>query len=148
MKKSIWIAVVLVVLAGFFILNGDNQVSGTPIDVYKSPNCGCCVGHVAVLERNDYNPNLNQVSEIEQIKVANNIPRSMWSCHTSFVEGYFVEGHVPMEAIEKLLAERPNIEGIALPGMPAGSPGMPGYKDREWIIYGIKDSKISEFMRI
>ena len=85
---------------------------------------------------------------LQEIKNQNNIPYNMRSCHTSFIDGYFVEGHIPIEAINKLLTERPDIDGIALPNMPAGSPGMPGYKQGEWIIYSIKDGQASEFMRV
>ena len=84
----------------------------------------------------------------ESIKIQHNIPKEMWSCHTTMIENYFVEGHVPMEAIEKLIEEQPDIDGIALPNMPSGSPGMPGKKNSVWIIYSVRDGNISEFMRI
>jgi hypothetical protein len=72
----------------------------------------------------------------------------MESCHTTVIDGYFVEGHVPFEAIEKLLAERPDIDGIALPDMPAGSPGMPGRKSGPFDIYQVKDGQYSLFVSI
>jgi len=72
----------------------------------------------------------------------------MQSCHTTEIGDYFVEGHVPIEAIDKLLAEKPDIDGITLPDMPAGSPGMPGVKREEFVIYSLKDGESSEFMRI
>ena len=73
----------------------------------------------------------------------------MESCHTTVIGEYFVEGHVPVEAIEKLLAEKPDVAGIGMPGMPSGSPGMPGAKQGQFIIYSInKDGTINEFMRI
>ena len=70
----------------------------------------------------------------------------MKSCHTAIVETYFVEGHIPVEAIKKLITEKPNIDGIALPGMPAGSPGMPGENAKPIKIYAISDGVVSEFM--
>ena len=76
------------------------------------------------------------------------ISTEMESCHTMVIDDYFVEGHMPFEAIEKLLSERPDIDGIALPDMPSGTPGMPGEKIEEWVIYSIKDGQTFIFMRI
>ncbi len=76
------------------------------------------------------------------------LPTDMRSCHISVVEGYFVEGHMPAEAIEQLKAEMPDIDGIFLPGMPAGSPGMEGEQTEPFIIYAFSDGEISEFMTI
>ena len=72
----------------------------------------------------------------------------MQSCHTAILGKYFIEGHVPLEAINKLLKERPDIDGIALPGMPIGTPGMPGEKEETFIIYQLVDGKSSVFMTI
>ena len=72
----------------------------------------------------------------------------MQSCHTTIIGKYFIEGHVPFEAVEKLLKEQPDIDGIALPGMPIGTPGMPGDKDEPYVIYQLKDGKFSVFMTI
>jgi hypothetical protein len=148
MRKLVIVGIFILAIVGIVLISSNNSVSGIPVTTYKSPSCGCCVGHVAELNRNDFSVNTISLENLETIKIENNIPRSMWSCHTSFIGNYFVEGHVPIEAIEKLLEEKPNIDGIALPGMPAGSPGMPGYKNGEWIIYGIKNGDVSEFMRI
>ena len=76
------------------------------------------------------------------------IPRNMESCHTAVIEGYFVEGHVPVEVIIKLLEEKPDIDGISLPGMPPGSPGMPGQQTEAFKIYALSDGTTSEFMII
>ncbi len=86
--------------------------------------------------------------DFEDVKVELNIPDDMWSCHTSIVGGYYVEGHVPVEAIQKLLRERPEIDGIGLPGMPQGSPGMSGTKSGPWVIYAISGNAVEEFMTI
>ncbi len=85
---------------------------------------------------------------VGEIKDDLDIPEDMRSCHTVIVEDYFVEGHVPVEAIWKLLEEQPEIDGIALPGMPSGSPGMSGSKDGPWVIYSISDAGIEEFMTL
>ncbi len=85
---------------------------------------------------------------MSSIKKKYQIPQNMESCHTGVIEGYFVEGHVPVEAIEELLAEKPDISGIALPGMPPGSPGMPDQKTEAFKIYALSDGTASEFMII
>ena len=77
------------------------------------------------------------------------VPSELRSCHTTIIGNYFIEGHIPLEAVEKLLKEQPNIKGIAMPGMPSGSPGMPGQKQGAFIIYAVNnDGSTSEFMRI
>ena len=85
---------------------------------------------------------------MSSIKEKYQIPPSMRSCHTVVIEDYFVEGHVPIEAIKKLFAEKPDIDGIVLAGMPSGSPGMPGQKTEAFKIYALRDSQTSEFMII
>jgi hypothetical protein len=82
------------------------------------------------------------------IKQKYKIPRSMESCHTAVIGGYFIEGHVPIEAVNKLLEENPEIDGIALPRMPAGSPGMPGIKKAPFKVYALSDGEASEFTTI
>jgi hypothetical protein len=85
---------------------------------------------------------------LHTIKQKYNIPVEMQSCHTTILGKYFIEGHVPLEAVNKLLKEQPDIDGIALPGMPIGTPGMPGDKDEPYVIYQLKDGKSSVFMTI
>ncbi len=85
---------------------------------------------------------------VDEIKDRLNIPQDMWSCHTAVIGGYFVEGHVPVAAIRKLLEEQPEIDGIALPGMPAGSPGMGGSKEEPFVIYAVADGAVKEFMTL
>ncbi len=85
---------------------------------------------------------------MSSIKEKYQIPQNMESCHTAVIADYFVEGHVPIEAIEELLKEKLDIDGIALPGMPSGSPGMPGQKIEAFKIYALSDGMASEFMTI
>lgn len=149
MKKSyLFISIVLIVsILAFFIFNAE-ETSGIPVTMYKSSSCGCCVGHAAELERNGFDVEIIPTYDMKSIKTKYNIPPEMESCHTAIVGNYFVEGHVPIKAINKLLEENPDIDGISLPGMPAGSPGMPGVKSGEWIIYSLSNGSYSEFMRI
>jgi hypothetical protein len=75
------------------------------------------------------------------------VPADLGSCHTALVDNYFVEGHVPADSVHRLLAEQPMVDGIALPGMPAGTPGMPGVKDETWIGYALAGGEVREFSR-
>ena len=95
----------------------------------------------------DIGPSMD-TAKFPEILKKYNIPEEMQSCHTSFVNGYFVEGHVPIEAINKLIEESPEIDGIALPGMPSGSLGMPGIKEGRLKIYSITNGTASIFMEI
>ena len=96
------------------------------IKVYKSPSCGCCGRWTEYLKQNGFRPEVVDMDDISAIKRVAQVPDDLVSCHTAVVERYVVEGHVPVEAIRKMLSERPKIIGIAVPGMPSGSPGMPG----------------------
>ena len=92
--------------------------------VYKSPTCGCCSKWVAYLEEAGMEVKTTDVEDMGAIKERFGVPGKLSSCHTGIVGGYVVEGHVPIEDIQRLLAERPNAVGITAPGMPVGSPGM------------------------
>lgn len=94
--------------------------------VYKTPTCGCCNGWIEHLEAEGFTVDARDVRDIMSIKVDAGVPTSMSSCHTALVDGYVVEGHVPAEHIKRLISEDPDIAGIAVPGMPVGSPGMEG----------------------
>jgi len=94
------------------------------ITVYKSPTCGCCTLWVTYLKKNGFPVKAEDHEHLEPIKKKLGVPDELSSCHTGVVEGYVIEGHVPSDLIDKLLAERPKILGIAVPGMPIGSPGM------------------------
>ena len=114
--------------------------------VYKSPECGCCHVWVGYLRDNGFDVRITDMDDVTPVKYFFRIPGDLWACHTAVIGGYAVEGHVPVEAIDRLLAEKPQIKGIALPGMPSGSPGMPGPKTEKFIIYTISDTKPAVFM--
>lgn len=119
--------------------------------VYKSPSCGCCGAWAQYAERRGINIEVKQVSDLNQIKQKYGVPSDKQSCHTTVLQesGYVVEGHVPTKAINKLLTEKPDLQGIGLAGMPQGSPGMPGPKQGEWNIYSFtEEGSNSEFMRL
>ena len=92
--------------------------------VTKSPTCGCCAAWVELAREEGFEVETTETADVTSQKIAAGLPGQLWSCHTAEVGGYVIEGHVPFTAIAKLLAERPAITGIAVPGMPVGSPGM------------------------
>ena len=120
------------------------------IAIYKSANCGCCGIYGSYFKsRGNSNAKVITVEDIDSIKSKYNVPAELQSCHTTIVGNYFVEGHIPLKAVNKLLEERPDIAGIAMPGMPSGSPGMPGTKKGDFVIYSVnRDGSYGEFMRI
>ena len=94
------------------------------VNVTKDPSCGCCDGWVAHIEAAGFPVKVVESSDMDSLKQRLGVPAELASCHTAEVGGYVVEGHVPAAAIRRLLAERPDATGLAVPGMPAGSPGM------------------------
>ena len=146
----------LIVLTIFLIyplsvLNADSEeeiIKGINVEVFKTPSCGCCYGYVLFLEEEKFEVKQTDMRSLHSIKKKYNIPLEMQSCHTTILGKYFIEGHVPIEAINKLLKEQPEIDGIALPGMPVGTPGMPGEKEEPYVIYQLVNGKSSVFMRI
>lgn len=149
-KKTMYVifAIVIVVVTIFFVTSQDKKYEGIEAIAYKSLSCGCCGNYFPFLKQKGFEVNVISVNDISEIKEEYGIPAGMESCHTVIIEGYFIEGHVPLEAIDKLLEERPDIDGITLPNMPSGAPGMPGQKSGEFVIFQIKDGESSEFMRI
>ncbi len=115
------------------------------VDVYKSPTCECCHEWEAYLRQHGYTVNSIPVEDLAAVKAEYGIPGKAQSCHTAVIGGYAVEGHVPVEAIEDLLADAPPIDGIALPGMPPGSPGMPGDKTAPFEVLALADGVTSAF---
>jgi len=98
------------------------------VTVYKDPGCECCVKWVKHLSANGFVVTTHDVSDMDEIKRTMNVPPALQSCHTAVVDKYVVEGHVPASVIKKFLAEKPSSLGLAVPGMPVGSPGMEGGK--------------------
>lgn len=94
--------------------------------VYKTPTCGCCNGWVEHMRQAGFTVDARDVRDLISVKMDGGVPTQMSSCHTAIIDGYVVEGHVPAEQVKRLLAERPEVAGIAVPGMPIGSPGMEG----------------------
>lgn len=150
MKKRIFILLIATILiVAMFIIFPISKSNKINAIIYKSSSCGCCGNYIPYLEGKGFDLKINVMENVNPIKEQYGIPNDMRSCHTIILGNYFIEGHVPIEAINKLLSEQPDIDGITLPNMPAGSPGMPGTKAGDFIIYSIKDNNvIGEFMRI
>ncbi|ODT66649.1 MAG: metal-binding protein [Pelagibacterium sp. SCN 63-23] len=102
------------------------QTALPSMHVLKDPNCGCCKDWIAIVEQAGFpvTVEFSEPAALARHKFASAIPEALWSCHTATVEGYMIEGHVPVPDITRLLAERPDAIGLAVPGMPFGSPGM------------------------
>jgi len=94
------------------------------VTVHKSPSCGCCVKWVEHMRKAGFEVTVNDVDNVHPVKMRVGVPPAKGSCHTAEVAGYFLEGHVPASDVKRLLAERPAAKGLAVPGMPMGSPGM------------------------
>ena len=116
------------------------------ITVYKDPSCGCCKNWIEYLVKHGYRVDAKDTPDMAGIKRTLGVPDRLTACHTAVVNGYLIEGHVSAEDIERLLAQKPRIAGIAVPGMPAGSPGMDGpHTQRYQVIAFDKSGKTRVF---
>lgn len=116
----------------------DRTLSASTATQYQGPDCGCCDVYAEYLDDHlEAELDVVVTDDLAGVKREYGIESDLQSCHTVEIGGYVVEGHVPVEVIETVLEDGPDIEGIALPGMPPGSPGMGGEKDRTWTIYAI-----------
>lgn len=110
--------------------------------MYKNPSCSCCETYAAYLEQNGFKVELKPSNDLTGVSTAAGVPEQLQGCHTIMVEGYVVDGFVPVDLVKKMLNERPAITGIALAGMPMGSPGMGGAKTEPFTVYAFtKDGK-------
>ncbi len=108
------------------------------ITVHKDPTCGCCSGWVRHLQNAGFVTKVLDTKDIDAVKKQLGVPDDLAACHTAEVAGYIVEGHVPAAALKRFLAERPKARGLAVPGMPMGSPGMEGGKPEKYdvVLFG------------
>jgi len=114
----------------------DVQAAGAKqMVVYKSPYCGCCGAWADAFDQLGYQVVTKDMEDMDWAKQQMEVPEAMESCHTAVIDGYVIEGHVPPQAVSKLLSERPDVKGIAVPGMPEGSLGM-GYDPKaRYMVY-------------
>ncbi len=114
--------------AGLAVLPASSRADVTTMLVHKDPDCGCCGGWVEHLRAAGFAVTVKETTDLKAVRTRLRVPAALTSCHTAEVSGYVIEGHVPADAIRRLLDDRPAALGLAVPGMPAGSPGMEGGK--------------------
>lgn len=149
----------IAVLSAFLLLAACAAPGGSPalhttepagaeaatMTMYRSPDCSCCHLWADIARQKGWSVASADKLDMAAFKAEAGVPMEYSSCHTTIVGGYFVEGHVPLAAVDRLLAERPDIDGIALPGMPAGSPGMGGVQEAPFEIVAIIDGAATPF---
>jgi hypothetical protein len=143
MKRYIFLAV-------FALAAAIAATAQTPpaIAIVRDPGCGCCLQWVQHLSKAGFKATVTESSNMDAVKDQRGVPKNTRSCHTGVVNGYVIEGHVPAADILRLLKERPNVAGLAVPGMPVGSPGMevPGTKAQAYQVLAFeKNGKTSVF---
>ena len=122
-RRSVMAA--LAASTGFLWVRGPSSSEGLPqMVVHRDPSCGCCGAWVVHVRAAGFPVSVVETSELNRVKARLGVPTTLASCHTTEVGGYVVEGHVPATAIKRLIAEKPQAKGLAVPGMPVGSPGM------------------------
>jgi hypothetical protein len=134
--RNLLAPIVLVVALSSGPVTAEQPYSAT---LYKNPQCGCCETYADYLRDNGFEVTVEPTHDLPLMKRQYGVPGELEGCHTTLVDGYVVEGHVPVNSVIRLLTERPDIKGISLPGMPAGSPGMFGEKAGPFTIYEIGD---------
>ncbi|NEQ53020.1 MAG: DUF411 domain-containing protein [Leptolyngbya sp. SIO3F4] len=130
-RYKLWVlalALTSIVLTGCSLVSSSpttiDTVASSEVTVFHSPTCGCCGLWIEHMEASGFQINDQVTEDMTAIKQQYGVPTSLRSCHTAVVDGYILEGHIPAEDIQRLLAEKPDVAGIAVPGMPTGSPGM------------------------
>jgi hypothetical protein len=130
---------VLIAGAASMLQVGTLSAAAEPVvTVHRDPNCGCCLGWVQHLQKAGFPTKVLETKDLDAVKTRLGVPNDLAACHTAEVSGYVIEGHVPALALHRFLAEKPYATGLAVPGMPIGSPGMEGEKPEgyEVILFG------------
>jgi hypothetical protein len=124
-----------IVLGAAAYLAAAPDASADEATLYKTPQCSCCEDYADYLRENGLTVTVIPTHEVASMSREAGIPDDFQGCHLTFIDDYVVSGHVPIEMVNKLLSERPDIKGITLPGMPMGSPGMSGEKRGDFTVY-------------
>jgi hypothetical protein len=122
-------------IATLALSTGAMAAGSSTIEVYKSPQCGCCDKWIEHLRLSGFAVNVNVVQRTDAYRAKAGVPSHLGSCHTGFVGGYAVEGHVPARDIKRLLAQRPSARGLVVPQMPQTSPGMDAAHGDAWDVF-------------
>lgn len=115
-------------------VSSPSQPTGERVTVYRDRNCSCCKVWIAYLQSNGFKVDVHEVDGTAPYQKQFRVPANLVSCHTAVVNGYTIEGHVPVREIKKLLAERPKLQGLSVPGMVVGSPGMEGTPSKAYSV--------------
>lgn len=132
MKRLLIAILVFVFTTG--LAAAEEKISAT---LYKRPGCQCCETYATYLRDNGFNVTVLERRKVSGVTPQSAVRKDLESCHSTVIGNYVIEGHVPVGPIKRLLAEKPDIKGISLPGMPQGSPGMSGTKDGPFEILSI-----------
>jgi hypothetical protein len=126
------------VAAVLFVPRSSAFAQASNILVHKDPDCGCCTGWVRHLQDAGFAVTVEGTTDLQTVRKRLGVPADLAACHTAEVDGYVLEGHVPAAAVRRLLEKRPTAIGLAVPGMPAGSPGMEGGVPRRYdvVLFG------------
>ncbi len=128
-------------------LAGMGRAAPSEVVLYKNPWCGCCEGWARHMEAAGFAVRRENVEDLAPVKRMAGVPAPLEACHTALVDGYVVEGHVPAAAVRRLLEARPDALGIAAPGMPPGSPGMPAPEPATYTVYLFRTGGVFPFAR-
>ena len=113
------------VAGAMFLLTASPAFAAAPVlEVWKNPSCGCCSAWAELFKTAGFTVTIHEVDDVAQVQSAAGVPADLGGCHSAKIEGYVIEGHVPVAAVQRLLAERPALKGLSVPGMPVGAPGM------------------------
>lgn len=113
--------------------------AGTPVKLYKNPNCACCDVYADYLKANGFDVEKSNTTDMASINKKYEVPASLEGCHTFLIDRYVFEGLIPVEYVKQVLSENRPIRGLALPGMPMGVPGMPGSRQGPLRVYYLSD---------
>lgn len=138
-RTALQLGLGLIVLAATPTWAAENPMQVT---LYKNPQCGCCGAYVDYLRDNGFTVTVVETNDLSAVNTRYRVPDALQSCHLATVDRYFVVGHVPADVIRQMLADKPAIAGISLPGMPPGSPGMGGTKSAPFKIYALSDGSV------
>ena len=127
----------LVLAASVALIPGTAFAAPIPVTLYKNPQCSCCEAYADYLRQNGFTVDVVPSNDLGTMARDYNVPEALDGCHISLIEGYVVIGHMPVDAIRKLLSKHPKLIGISIPGMPTGMPGMPGPRSEPIAIYEI-----------
>ena len=142
-RRSVFVVGAASLLQAGAVFAAQEQV----ITVHRDPNCGCCLGWVQHLQKAGFPTRVLETRDVYAVKTRLGVPDDLAACHTAEVAGYVIEGHVPAIALKRFLAEKPNATGLAVPGMPIGSPGMEGGKPEAYEVVLFEPNGRRTYMR-